>query len=208
MIVLMSGMVVGEIYRAASMLLIINPFLLGIGLFTQYNNTSKKRKIAFLLIITGIVCFTAFLGIFAIYPSPWYSSYNTMTTFQEKSCLQWFSNSGDKNIGLISEYLETRRWDDYYYGTGNTEKKIRRINFEIPTHLGYNENTRFGSLLVTKPAYMITNDKMKEYYYAAPEDRRDRLPQYNNNDFEKLNGDSSVEKIYSTGGCETWLLIA
>lgn len=205
MVLLLRGIVIGEIYRAACLLLIINPFLLGIGVYNYYNSI-EKQKIAVLLLITAVVCSTAILGIFAIYPSPWYSGINQMTTFQEKDCLQWFSNTHDKDIGLVSEFLQTRCWNDYYYGTGNKEKKIVRSEFEIPTHFGYGNNLQFGELLDIKPVYMITNDRMKKYYYAVPDYRRNRLRQFNYDDFEKLNADRSVEKIYSTKGCETWLI--
>lgn len=206
MALLLTGLATGEIHRAAQYVLILSPILVGIGLymFTQFWRIDLKSMSYVIVII--FICFVAILGIFSIYQSPWHYGYNQMTTFSEKSGLNWYISNYEESIVLVSPFLETRSWAAYYYGDMWSDKRIKQYDYKIPTDFGYDKNRPSIYLPDLKTYYLFTNEKMRQYHLGASDYRKPLIPQYTEYGFQRLGGDNSIEKIYSTGDFVTWLV--
>jgi len=203
-LLLMSGLITGELYRAAQYALIITPIFCGITLIHLWRNISLVRKFQTMLVLSLIICNVAILGIFIIYPSPWYSQANSMITLQESEGIEWYFTYGNLDDYLMPNYVEMRTWPIYYFAQGYNSPKLNTLGFKVPSHFGYNNASFLGELIKYDSLYMFTDGKMRQYYLAVPEDRRYRVPQYLSDDFQRLHGDPTVAKLFSTSEFEIW----
>lgn len=188
------------------------PILLGGSFYVflqknQFNNKIKNKKnenktrttIIGLIIISSII-----IGIFALYPSPLIYQTNDAIDNQNLNGGYWLINYGNLNYEVINLYTDPiNRYADALLGSNGAEQKgypQQLRNYVFPDHFNY--TTDYGNSF-SRNTYLLTeeNNIVYIYKYLYPQ-----LHRFDANDFNRLENDSSVNKIYDDGEIQNWLI--
>jgi len=176
--------------------------------FIEYEIVKKIRhvngiylnKLALGLIVIFLV--GIFLsGILKLYPSPYILSSSWQTTKTEVEGMQWFFNNRDLEIEISGISIAPGRFADLLLTP--EEKRNQGIlswylseKMMAPYHFGYNNHSSLSELY-EKDAYLLITERDKSLYLDVyPELAKDR---WYPSDFELLESDWGVDKLYSTG---------
>jgi len=153
------------------------------------DNTGKRffTPVSSTVFVISILVFSSISGILALYPSPYILNYNDQFSHNELNGLDWFLDCRDTRtpVGALS------------FG----EPLLRRgIKSKIPPfHFNYNNHTMLGESY-TKSSYLTLN-RLDRLLYTEVWPEIAELRWYAK-DFEKLKHDASVDKTYTSGGCD------
>lgn len=174
-----------------------------------YKNKKNDRQIATLLIIL-IVFSVSILGIFNLYSGPHTSNPNQQMTHMEYEGLGWYFENRDLDKPLLSSGMDVRKNEIYYFGLNKSRyNRGDLIEGTIPSHFNYGENDHLKTTIQElnySHCYMITNEYNRKSHLAFPEGARDEASQYLEEDFQKLESDETVHKIYENGEFEVWVV--
>nr|WP_243688011.1 hypothetical protein [Methanobacterium formicicum] len=143
------------------------------------------------------------MGIISVYPSHYTLSVNRHTTESSLKGTEWFINNKNTNLSYSTWYFAP----DRYAGRLGIEKlraDVTKYNsVPFPAHFGYNVNSTLGESY-TKDTYLLIPDFLKVVYvYTFPERANEMLT---TSDFNRLNEDNSLDKLYSDGGFDLWYI--
>jgi hypothetical protein len=203
--IMLSGyFIIGEIHRSIFLWILLIPLFCGI---IMSKILLRFKEFKFQKIISGIFIFLIFvcivLGIFALYPSPWSSSVNRITSYQDKEGVVWFVKNYDPAIPAIYNLVEINKWPSYVLGI---ESKNVMTYGELPSHFGYTTNINIGQFYNGKKMYLLTNERLRKWHLSVPEERQSRLKQYLDNDFIRLESDNTVNHIFDSNEFECWII--
>ena len=143
--------------------------------------------------VISILVFSSISGISTLYPSPYVLKPNDQFSCSELKGQGWFLDSRAIRtpVGALSFGEPLRR---------------QGIWSEVPPyHFNYNNHTMLGESYA-KSSYLTLN-KLDRLLYTEVLPKIAELRWYPK-DFEKLEYDTSVEKIYTSGGCDIWFIHA
>jgi hypothetical protein len=202
------GLVINEPNRVLSFSLLLSPLFILVGWCSLTQEQNKKNSFVNIIFILLII-FSVILGMLNFYTSPWIGGVNEQTSFKEYQGISWFLSKHDPDIFLDTAILNFRTWPNYYYSTDNPIK----INYQpdgIFSHFGYQQKKYVGEIIKSENEYYITTEIMKVSYLAIEEDRRQTVKQFLPDDYQRLNVDPTVSKIYGneirTNGFDIWLV--
>jgi hypothetical protein len=178
------------------------------GLFFYLVLQPRRHIISMTMIIT-IVCIVAIMTLFT---SPWIGLMNPALTYEDKNRLDWVLEYRNAEIPMVKEESVYNRYSEYYFETMNTKNSPKDIEYiyTIPSHFGYDTNKTIGDSLAyladseymitaeIHDVYMITTEQMNLLPYVFPIERRDRVKQFDNNDYIRLMNDPTLKLVYST----------
>ena len=168
------------------------------------NNKASFHKFALVLLITLIVS-VSISGMLKLYPSPYILSISWQTTQTEVEGMNWLFHNKDLNIKISGISIAQHRFADLLLTPEEKrEQKIpRRLPEElrVPFHFGYDNHSSL-SASYEKDVYLgLTQRDESIYIDVFPEIAELR---WYPSDFEKLEHDRGVDKLYSNGGFDVW----
>jgi len=204
------------IWRLLGMIAIVFPIFAGFALneiIIKQSSFIKNKKMGRIFIIF-ILSVSSIIGIMNTYPSPWIFQTNEQVTKMEYSGNIWHYNY--KNQIISDNYIKSSfRFADSILGSEQSKKRkdiprIDRYNTIagyklpiglIPSHFNYSNNSMIGNFYNTE-AYLPISKYDKMYYIEF----YPQLDEFTQNDFEKMNYDSTVNKLYYNGEFEIRLI--
>lgn len=172
----------------------------------KVNNVLIKCSVFILaLALTMVIIFN---NINALYPSPYLLVSSYQSTKSDISGMQWSLDNYNDKLGITSITLWPYRYVHYFYDIA-TVKDFNMTSLErpdgltVPYHFGYDKSDTLSSSFDTD-LYLITTAKDLTIYtdiFPGMADLR-----YNESDFLKIKTDKSLDRIYSNGEFNNWLL--
>ena len=157
--------------------------------------------VIFLLIMVSIH------GVLKLYPSPYTLGPNDQVTQAEVKGMDWFFHSKDVTKPWLSMTICPYRYADMLLTQEERagRKYITRIILWPPYHFGYPKNDSLGDQY-EKDHYMALNKRDRSIYAEIfPDMAKLRfLPR----DFEQLENDTSIDKLYCSGGFDAYFIHA
>ncbi|MDM8000355.1 MAG: hypothetical protein QUS33_10220 [Dehalococcoidia bacterium] len=155
----------------------------------------------------GVLCviiLPAILSMLSLYDSPYRLRPNIQVTETEMAGMEWFIETKDRSLG--STYI-MRPPDRFAHALlGYEESQRRRSEFssyapQIPDHFGYGEFATLGDQYTRTTYAAIT--RFDTVVYSTVWRKVGRFTQA---DFEQLQEDATVTKIYANGGLDVYLI--
>ena len=171
----------------------------------QINKTSL-HKFALALVITLMVG-VSISGMLKLYPSPYILSTSWQTTQTEVEGMNWLFQNRDLDIKITSISIAQYRFSRLLLTPD--ELKAQKIPWQVPEelrvprHFGYDNHSSL-SASYEKDVYLGLTQKDKSVYVDVfPEMAECR---WYPSDFEKLEYDRGVDKLYSSGEFDVWYI--
>lgn len=174
---------------------------------TQRVNLDRFRPggKAFVGIITVLILAAGVLSIFNVYGSPMTVRPNSQVSLMEIAGTVWFSSHQDRDSVVVESNLYLKRFEDFNFGLESRSFKRAKVDPEpIPSHFGYDENGSIGQTFNSEEGYLLTCEFNRINVMIFPENVRDEVRQYSEEDFAKLRADPVVAQIYANSGFEVW----
>lgn len=167
----------------------------------------KSFKSISLFIISSIFILIWINSIFIVYPSPYTLSTNYHTPLSEVKGMEWLFENRVVNYEITGITIAPYRFGEFLLN--DTQRQIQHLhwvqpeNLKIPNHFGY-DNTSSLDCSFNKTLYIGINEKDTLIY-------RELFPEmahlrFTGQDFEKLDGDTSLYNIYTNNGFRTYYL--
>ena len=189
---------------------ILSAFFIGFLLF-EFIKWMKSKNIV--LGITGSILTLMILtaislnGILTLYPSPYKLSISYHNTRTEVYGTNWFLNNKNQNIYYSSWYYSAQNHANYLLdeeSLGNRNDFSRYKTINLPFHLGYDQYQRLGQYYIEDVYVVLTELNRNVYVDVYPEMASIRVI---SSDFEELENDSSVSKLYSNSGYDIYYVL-
>lgn len=146
-------------------------------------------------------------GILTLYPSPYTYATNLQTTHSEVNAMGWLFDNKDFKTDITGISIQPGEFGDFLYGTEGRKEKLRAYktvaDLRPPYHFGYQNSTSLSNFY-SKDFYMVVNQKEKLIYAEIFPD----MAQYRwyPQDFDSLNSDPGINKIYSNNQIDLWFI--
>ncbi len=147
------------------------------------------------LSILIILIFTSALSIASLFPSTFVEKPNSQVTTMDMTGMKWFIEKKDYKIGCVFVSLFPYRFCDAILGYDMTHRQrpdISESSEPVPDHFGY---SRYYSLGIQYPKdnYLPMTRTDRTVYTTVWKE----VGRFDNTDFEKLERDPTVSKLYS-----------
>jgi len=158
-----------------------------------------------LVAVVFILCLVSVAGIYKVYPSPYVYALSQQIAQNEVKGMDFVYQHRDINIRMLDYYSVGIRSFQYLLEGENEGRSggDTQLKWEanIPYHFDYESYPYLGALY-SEDKYMIVNNRFRlqyvEVYPVMAEQRF--LP----SDFEKLEHDFSLDKVYTNGELDVW----
>ena len=146
------------------------------------------------------------MSIASLYNSPWVMDFNHQVTKVEIVGLTTFEAFKDPKIPAVaSRPDQIGRLEDYIFGTDSSSVIRLKTDAEsLPSHFGYDKYRTIAEVFNFSSKYVVIFPLDKVFPNFFPDNVKPNVNQYNENDFEMLNSDPAVNRIYDNGGFEVW----
>jgi len=170
-------------------------------------STKHVYKLAALLVAVTLSA-VSINGIATLYPSHYTLSISGQSTRTEIAGMDWFLHRKDIGKELTNFSIAPARFADLLLTPDErrTRSDIHQFlaaNLQLPFHFGYDKNPTLGSFYC-HDTYLVLNEKDSRIYQDMyPEMAKIRfLPE----DFENLNRDTSLDRLYANGGFDSYYI--
>ncbi|MBE3089004.1 MAG: hypothetical protein IMZ41_01860 [Actinobacteria bacterium] len=168
--------------------------------------TIPFKKIGRTITVIIIIVSLTSLSILTVYPSPITGNTNLQVTKTDWMGTEWiFENSNKKTIIDQLGISQSRFLTAIY---GEKEYKliiIKRLGYtNPPDHFSYNNKTSLGEYY-NESRYMIINHLARIRYPESYPDYKE-LWRFTPHDFDQLQNDNTVIRLYDNGGFESYLV--
>lgn len=170
----------------------VAPVLVGFVLYELFKN--KKRALAITAVVI-ILTLTASVSVFSVYHSPWTFSPSWHITNMDVEGSDWFFAHSNSTI---------------QYETMGVDPGVLRGKVGlVPEHFNYSYHETLGESLARDSYVVITKRCKLANAYPMVQKARLNMPSgwgFDSSDFNKLEKDISVAKVYSNGEFDTFLV--
>ena len=141
------------------------------------------------------------ISILSLYPSPYVIRPNPEVTEMDMHGFEWFVDYKSRDIGCTCIMSPPYRFADAILGSIEADKRsdIGHSAPAIPDHFNYTVCDRLGESY-KKDRYAAITQMDKVIYDTVWE----VVGRFHKEDFEKLESDKTVDKLYSNGECDVW----
>lgn len=160
-------------------------------------------------VLVAIILIGAFgNGVGRLYASPHTLSDNYQVTQTEINGMDWLFSNKDQTLAIIAHCLPPGRFADFLvtHEESSQRQDIPRLEegaYSTLPHFGYHKGAWLGEYY-TEDTYMLLSDRDRlRYVKVYPELAKYR---YYPEDFERLEQDITVDKLYSSGGTDIYLV--
>jgi hypothetical protein len=160
-------------------------------------------------LFVSIILISVFaLGVARFYPSSYILVANEQVTRTEITGMEWFFNNKEISTPITSIYITPRRFADFLLDSEERRQHrpvLKREEISPPWHFGYTEHVTLGESYAEDNYLLLSDIDRVTYEEVFPGMAEIRfLP----NDFEELENDPSIDKLYSNGGMDVWYIQA
>ena len=178
-------------------------------------NEQSSRVMAFArktvpLIVIAILVASFANGGLKLYPSRYVLVANPHVTYSEVAGMDWFLHGKSSSMGIESMVLAPGRFADFLLSPSErAQHEYEYLPKHIPgsddrwrvaAHFGYDRYSSLGEAY-DEDVYLVLNEKSKRYQDIFPEVPKFQLTPV---DFEKLEQDATVDKLYVNRGFDVW----
>jgi hypothetical protein len=163
---------------------------------------ARKPRLALAITVT-VVLITLPISILNIHSSPWVLRANPQVTHAEVQGMSWFLSHRNEELLIDQTFFNQRIMSVGLLGAQNIPSKIRTWEDSFaPDHFGYHKQNTYGSSYKLD-RYFLSNTLSRIFYESI-------LPRYQNSwrwtpeDFNRLERDPTVSRIYSNGDFEVF----
>lgn len=184
--------------RLLAYLVIFTPIFVG---YTFQNFLVKIRNYITASLCILVIMAASMISILSLYPSPYVIKPNLEVTQMDMRGFEWFINYKSKNIGCTHIMSSPYRFADAILGDDKEDKRsdIEHYAPQIPDHFNYTAHERLGESY-KKDRYAVITKMDKIIYDTVWR----VVGRFHKEDFEKLETDETVDKIYTNGECDIW----
>lgn len=162
-------------------------------------NTRTALRASVSLAIVVLVVFSTF----GLYTSPLMAGSNHQVTDMEMDGANWLTAYGDDSNGLMTWGMSYRR---FYHAQNGVGTPTYDNTSSVPDHFNYTEHEYFGQSLADDRYLIITRQGRIVYPGVFP-DYRERW-RFTPDDFERLDRDRTVVRVYDNGDYNQYLVHA
>ena len=168
--------------------------------------TRPMKKISVTITICIIIASLTFLSISTSYHSPITGDANLHVTKMDWVGMEWTNEYSNKNTIIDQLGINQARFLSAIYGEkGYRSIIIKRLNYAMPPdHFSYNDNTSLGEYYNETRYIMITHLARIRYPTSYPDYKE--LWRFTPSDFNQLQSDNTVIRLYDNGGFESYLV--
>jgi hypothetical protein len=222
------GFVVFEVFRFWTLgrflhlnyAIVTAPLLVGFVLLRLFKRLSTPKTmglIAIFLVASSIG------SAVSVYSSPWVLEPSWQTTYADVAATHWFLEGRDQGfiiqglgynpniLGFVSETHPELLTPENY----NITVYSNPLGSGIPDHFGYPQNASLSETLGTQSqTYVLMTARFKTALTSSVlmsegiNDPTVFRTGFTNNDLTRLNGDATVNKVYTNGGVDVYLVKA
>ncbi|MBT9146917.1 MAG: hypothetical protein DDT32_00664 [Syntrophomonadaceae bacterium] len=190
--------------RTLLYVMVFTPILAGFGLYKLFMNT-RFRYLAGIGIIC-VIMIASGLATFSLYDSPYVIRPNIQITQMDMRGMIWFINYKDTTIKTVDIMTPPGRFASGILGTTEAHDRVDLdrgyyYSEKVPDHFGYPNRRSLGEsfsqdryMVITKLDRMVFTTVWKE------------VGRFNDSDFEKLELDTTVDKLYSNGELDVYFI--
>ena len=145
--------------------------------------------------ILFILIFTSALSMASLFPSTFVEQPNFQVTTMDMTGMKWFIEKKDYGIRCVFISLPPSRFSDAIIGYDVTHRQrldITDSRKPVPDHFGYSQYYSLGTQY-PKDNYLTMTRTDRTVYTSVWKD----VGRFDNTDFDKLERDSTVNKLYS-----------
>jgi hypothetical protein len=187
---------------------ILLPLFAIIGCFSIIIYAMKKKKYVrrvAICLITGFIAVASLQSIVSLYPSPFVSDGNNQITHMNLTGTKWFLEKKDINVGsrYILSNLANYATGVIGYKEASDRGDIHAYENYLPDHFGYPASSTLGTDFPADKYAAIT--KLDRTVYSTV---WESVGRFNDADFERLESDTSVSKLYSNSEMDIYYVRA
>gem|GEM_PF-6937405 len=168
----------------------------GLGYIThkKIKNNEESRYVKNFTIV--IISLLIIISVFTVFHSPVNYNQNNQITYTEYRGMEWTFENRPEDEHIWHQGINKWRVSHLIYGRENSSINARRASkAEVDDHFGYNETNQIGNrhsglFVRTERTMMLYRERYEDY----PEYWR-----FTENDLEKLEKDSSANRVYDSG---------
>lgn len=168
------------------------------GIYKFYNKSFK------IIILCILLVFILFLSTFTLYFSPTIRDVNHQVTSMELTGMEWILNGRNKQYLIDQMGIEQDRYSNAIYNLNTSDLQVQRNDIVPPDHFSYNNNTFLG-IHYNQSRYLVISRLIKIFYPEVYPDYKNYW-RFNSEDFNKLQNDKTVIKIYINGEFEIYFI--
>jgi hypothetical protein len=172
---------------------------LAVGFVINHLLERKHRPIARLCVV--LILIASLLSIISIFPSPYTLQPNREITGMDMAGMNWILDAGDKDTGFICINSPPTRYADAIMGKQQSSQTMKWRYPTIPDHFGYDQHPSLGYSYAENQYAALT--KMDRIMYSTV---WDSVARFDDGDFDRLNADRSVNRIYDNGETEVFYI--
>jgi hypothetical protein len=177
--------------------------------FAMFEMVRKKKPLAVSFVIV-ITLFLFVTGILQLYPSKYILSSNYQITYSDIKGMDWFLRKKDENKAQTTFSITIFRYADLLLTSDekNGRLDVRRYlampeELIIPWHFGYDKGNELGRSF-SRDLYLVLHEQDRATYRDIfPEMAEIRLL---TEDFDQLENDKSVDRLYTSGSLESYYI--
>ncbi|MCL0065573.1 hypothetical protein M1N79_01625 [Dehalococcoidia bacterium] len=175
----------------------------------SWQKSNYVRRLAPLL-VTIVLIAVAINGGLKLHPSPYILAANFQITRTEIAGMDWFFHNKDVAMPITGMTISPGRFADFILPAeqrkqhGHIPAHMPR-EAQVPWHFGYDEHLQLGETFADDTYMVLTALDRVVYVEVLPEIQHLRLSP---SEFEKLEQDPSVKKLYGNGGLDVYLIRA
>ena len=168
----------------------------------------RKKNLGSVLLVTVIVLYLFVGGVLQLYPSRYVLLPNWQVTSSEITGMAWYIDKKDENKLQTYMSLSVYRYADLLLDAEEKNQRkdiVRRLpdDLRLPWHFGYDKGENLGQNY-SMDIYVVLNKQDRLVYKEIyPEMGSIRLL---TSDFNQLEMDVSVDKLYSNGGFDSYYI--
>lgn len=181
------------LYWAIFVSVIMNGYI-----FHEYISTLRDNRIIYVSILTIIIAISAIIGVFSTYPSPYIQQPNIQVTKIDWNSMEWFYKHKIISNNIYISQLSYRAPDFIFGYDMEKPESIKFPSYTYP-HFGYDINKTLAYPYRLDAYLIILKRDIVVYSKLWP-----KVGIINHTDFNMLNRDPKVGKIYYNGGTEIW----
>ncbi len=166
-----------------------------------------SRRVLYLLPLIVLIALLSVNGVFKTYYSRYTLTPSSQVTRSEIEGMTWFFDNKDARIGIISGSTAVWRYADLLL---SPEEKKQRPDIPgpgaytiLPYHFNYDTQDMLGKSFFQDTYMLISDVDRITYVETYPEMAEFRFYPA---DFEKLENDPSIKRLYSKDGFEVWYI--
>lgn len=159
----------------------------------------QRRSLAHLCV--ALILIASLLSIISLYPSPYVMQPNREITSMDMAGMDWILDYRDQDTGFVCINSPPNRYADAILGREQSSRTMKWRYPVIPDHFGYDQYPSLGYSYAENQYAALT--KMDRVMYSTV---WESVGRFDDSDFQRLNADRSVNRIYDNGETEVYYI--